>query len=181
MELVQFFNRKGSIVGCGKYEIAGQNRYWHKKAVCYIVNDKLQVLIQQYGKGSSYPNCWGACFALVLQGEDCESAIQREINNSLGIDINKFRLQYLLSDKNKGYVKGKREYQFVEEYLLKLNIDIKSVNLNRDKVQKIQWVDLEEYTNKIKRKNKKYLFYSKNEWKKLKSYLIYKKFTNKFK
>ena len=179
-EVIEFFNSKGKSIGKGSRTLAHQKGIWHKVVVGFIVNNQMQVLLQQRSPNKDYPLLWDAsATGHIDYGESPISSICREFNEELGITVNKNKLQHILTDKQKYKSKGKKDYQIVEFYLLNCNLSVNDITIQNTEVNDIKWIDLKEYINQLKSKNKNYLIHSKNEWKILEAYSIYKNFINK--
>lgn len=176
-EVIEFLNSKGKIIGKGSRMLAHQKGIWHRVVVGFIVNDNMQVLLQQRSKDKDYPLLWDAsATGHVDINEKPIDAICREFKEELGVNISKNKLQHILTDKNKYKSKTRKDYQFLDFYLIKSKIAINDITIQASEIEQVKWIDLKEYINKLKNKNKNYLIHSKNEWKILEAYLIYQNF-----
>ena len=84
VEIFDVYNRKGEICGQASREEIHQKGLWHKVVIGYIINDKLQVLLQRRSKTRQYPNVWDASAGgHVICGENVEEAIAREFKEEI--------------------------------------------------------------------------------------------------
>lgn len=176
-EILDVFNRKGEVVDKASREVVHQNGLWHKAVVTFIINDKLQVLLQRRSKTRVYPNLWDASSSgHVSEGENGAVAVVREAKEELGLTLNKNKLQHILTDKNKYKDKLVKDFQIIEYYIIKQNLNIKDVVIQKEEVSNVKWLSLEKYIEKLKNKDKTFLVHSKNEFKILNTYLQFQKF-----
>ena len=66
----------------------------------------------------------------------------RECKEELGLDIPKKEIELIFSFK--------REYDFVDVWLVRKNIDIKKLKLQEEEVEEVKWVSKEEIEKMIK-------------------------------
>lgn len=178
-EIVEVLNSKGKVIDKNYISIIHQKGLWHKLAVTYIINDKLQILLQRHCKDA---NIWQASSSQhVLLGEPINCSIARDIENNLGIQINKNKLQRIFTDKNKYKDKNIKDYQFIDFYIIKQNLDIKQINYEDKENIQLKWLSLEKYIEKLKNKDKNYLNYSKKQYKILNTYLLFQKYKKRLK
>lgn len=108
----------------------------------WIVNSDKKLLVQQRSlKDDNKPGTWGITGGAVEQGETSIKASVRELNEELGLKI----------DENELYLIGteRRKNKFFEYYFLEKDIDLNELKLQKDEVEKVAYITLEEYENNI--------------------------------
>lgn len=173
MEVVDFLNGKGKIVGSGTFEQAVQSKAWYLMGVLYIVNDKLQVLLGLKNRKNGGDGLWSPVHCVVSSNLSAECMLCNMVNSKLGVQISPNRLQFLMREKNKVKIEKTLHKQFVDIYLVKKNVDINELKADFDK---IRFVQLKTYISYLKNKNENYKIFSKNEYKILQTYLNFKQF-----
>lgn len=142
-ELVDVYNKRHEKLGYIKYReelIEGEFRL---SCFVWIINDKDEILIQQrLANDKICPNMWETTSGGALAGDTSLSGTLRELKEELGIVANKDDIRFIGS-----YA---RVNDFVEVYLLKSNIDIKDLKIQKDEVQSAKWVKIEEFQKLIK-------------------------------
>ncbi len=142
MELVDKFNKRRETLNktTGRYEkINGEYcQYVHT----WIMNDKNEFLIQKRSANKKiYPNKWSQTGGAVDSGETSLQGAIREVKEELGIDINQEKMEFMLSFK--------RKHGFVDVWLVKQNVDLKDVVLQKEEVAEVKWVTKEELEKMI--------------------------------
>lgn len=143
MELVDKFNKRREPLNktTERYErIKGEYcQYVH----VWIMNDKKEFLIQKRSENKKiYPNKWSITGGAVDAGETSLEGALREVKEEIGIDIDKEKMEFMLSFK--------RTHGFVDIWLVKQNVDLKDVVLQKEEVADVKWVTKEELEKMIK-------------------------------
>ena len=123
----EYVGRVESRENCHKYGL------WHKAVALYIVNSKNQVLLQKRSANKKlWPNLWDiTAGGHVLAGEIGVQAIIREIEEELGIKIEKNDILFIgaaTSINEKGDIINKH---FNEYYIVNKDIDISKLKLQK--------------------------------------------------
>ena len=138
MEVLDIYDDNGDVTG--KTIVRGDKSVKLKKhehiavAVIFIENDKEEFLIQETSleKGGEFSSTGGH----VLHGETPLDAIKREVLEELGINIyGEWIMQY-------GYLNYDMPLRYM--FYLKKNIDINDVNLQKEEVESVKWMKIEE-------------------------------------
>lgn len=107
------------------------------------MNDKKEFLIQKRSENKKiYPNKWSITGGAVDAGETSLEGALREVKEEIGIDIDKEKMEFMLSFK--------RTHGFVDIWLVKQNVDLKDVVLQKEEVADVKWVTKEELEKMIK-------------------------------
>jgi len=124
-------------------------------AAMIISKDKKLLLGMKYaGRGGVYIDSWHIPGGGVEEGENLESALIREIQEEIGLDISGFKIE-LFDDK--GYGESERIYQGqkvlakMHFYVYKFIVNDKKaseINLHLDDdIERTQWVDFSDLKN----------------------------------
>lgn len=143
MELVDKFNKRREPLNkkTERYEkIDGEYcQYVH----AWIMNDKKEFLVQKRSKNKKiYSNKWSVTGGAVDAGETPLEGIIREVKEELGIDVDKEKIEFMFSFK--------RKYGFIDVWLVKQNVDLKDITLQKQEVSDVKWVTKEELEKMIK-------------------------------
>ena len=133
-------------------EICHEKGLWHKAVAMFMINSKGQVLLQKRSANKKlWPNMWDmTAGGHVLAGEFGFEAIIREIQEELGIEINKNDILFIgsaVSTNIKGDIINRH---FNEYYIINKDVDEKTLNLQTEEVADIKWFDKDEVLERIK-------------------------------
>ena len=150
-ETGEYANRIESRENCHKYG------FWHKAVAMFMINSKGQVLLQKRSANKKlWPNMWDmTAGGHVLAGEFGFEAIIREIQEELGIEINKNDILFIgsaVSTNIKGDIINRH---FNEYYIINKDVDEKTLNLQIEEVADIKWFDKDEVLERIKNINER--------------------------
>jgi isopentenyldiphosphate isomerase len=120
----------------------------------WIINESGQLLVQKRSsKKDSDPNKWDISSAgHIPAGETSVNAAAREIEEELGIEIEKSDLKFLFTSVSKS-IKNNGIFinnSFHDVYLLKMDLDITKLELQEDEVSAVKWIDPSELTTRAK-------------------------------
>ncbi len=122
---------KGEIVPKGRYYIT---------VVIFIQNSKGKFLIQK--RVVKKDGKWATTGGHPVSGESSKQGIITEIKEELGIAVNNENIQLFKTIKT--------EDDFVDLYYLKEDIDINSVKLQEEEVDKAKWASIDEINEMIR-------------------------------
>lgn len=143
MEIWNILDENGNKTG--KTMIRGKDKLpegcYHESVAVWIINQENKMLIQKRSAVKKrYPNMWAMTTGAIVADEIGEDAVVREVKEELGIDINKEELKFI------GKFKGKTAY--IDNFILKKNIDIKDIILQKEEVSDVEWDSYEEIDKK---------------------------------
>lgn len=136
MELLDLYDKDLRITG--KTIERGQHvpyGYLIPIVAVFVYNDRNQFLIQKVApsKGNYYSSTAGH----VQSGEiDFSKAMLRELKEEIGLSATKSELKLV---KIRRY-----EYKFTFLYLLKSNVEVSMLKLQKEEVESVSWMSLEE-------------------------------------
>lgn len=151
-EIIDEYNLIGEKIGVVDKEIAHKKGLWHKAIHVWILNDKNEILLQyRCAEKKLYPNTWDCSFAgHIGAGEASVHAVVREGKEELGIDVDLGKLEYVLTNREKTKYEQIQSNEFVDIYILRQNINLNSITLQKEEVSDAKYVSLEEFFNLIK-------------------------------
>ena len=120
-----------------------EGKYIQIVIICFE-NDKHEFLIQKRAEKKN--GKWALTGGHIVSGEDSVTAILRETEEELGIKLEESEIELIFS---------KRTYDcFVDMYYVKKDIELSTLKLEEEEVEKVEWASLE----KIKTLKEKNLF-----------------------
>lgn len=143
MEIVDVYNKRKELIGKKKERYEKVDGQYTQYVHLWIMNDENKFLIQKRAKNKKInPNKWSQTGGAVDSGETVIEAAIREVKEELGISIGKEDIEFMLSYK--------RRYTFMDVFLVRKNIELKEVVLQKEEVQEVKWVTEEEIDDMIK-------------------------------
>ncbi|SCP97647.1 NUDIX hydrolase [Anaerobium acetethylicum] len=120
-----------------------EEQQYHIVVGAWIINSKGQILLTlRHHSKQNYPNLWENTGGSVLAGESSIQGIIRELSEEVGIAAAESELSLL------GTIRG--SHNFVDEYLLKKDIEISELRLQEEEVMDARWVELDELIRMMK-------------------------------
>jgi len=141
-EIIDELNENGEVIGAIDKDIAHKEGRLHKSIHLWIINDDGEVLLQyRCGDKRLYPNTWDVSVGgHVSTKENSVDALVRETKEELGIDIEENELIYT------GMQKGNTA--FINSFIVKKDIDLSEITLQKEEVSKAEWDSYEEVEEK---------------------------------
>ena len=127
-------NKTGKTIQKGEMIPEG---YYHMGADIWIIDSKNNILIQKRSpQKKQSPNVWAMTGGYVIKGETTLETIERETFEELGIKINMKNIKLV-----NHYKTGKA---WLDTYLIKQEIDIKDIVMQKEEVSDVKWATYEE-------------------------------------
>lgn len=148
MELWDIYNKKGLKTGIIKTsnEILLDGEY-HLAVEVWILNSRLEILIQKRADTCSIlPGIWAMTTGKVISGESSNEACIREIKEEISVDILAKDLNFI--DR----IFRDMDNMIWDIYLIKRDLDLKSLNLQQNEVSELKFVSVSEFKNMINQK-----------------------------
>lgn len=133
-------------------KIAHKNGKWHGSIHVLIINkDKSKTLLQKRSKEKKlYPDTWDISVGgHISAGEDDITSAIRELNEELGLLVNKDKLIKVDRIKEQLNNNGVISNEYVSIFLLYDDININNIKLQASEVSNIKWCSKEELNNFI--------------------------------
>lgn len=146
-EMIDEYNKIGQKIGVVDKEIAHRDGLWHKAIHVWIINDKNEILLQyRCAEKKLYPNMWDTSFAgHIGAGESLIEAVIREGKEELGIDVDLEKLEFLMTMVEKVRFEKIVSNEFIDIYILRQNVDIEKVALQKEEVADAKYVSIDEF------------------------------------
>ncbi len=146
-EMIDEYNTRGEKIGIVDKAVAHEKGLWHKSVHVWIINDKNEVLLQyRSAEKDLYPNTWDCSFAGHIDaGESSIEAVLREGKEELDIDVNLENLQYVFTNREMFQYGQVNSNEFVDIYILRQNINLQNVELQKEEVSNAKYVSKEQF------------------------------------
>lgn len=172
-EIFDVLNEKGEYTNkTATRSVCHKKGLWHKAVVVFVINTKNEVLLQQRSATKKlWPNLWDiTAGGHVLSGEFGFEAVIRETKEEIDLDITKHDLIFIGATISTNLKDDIINNHFNEYYIVKKDVDIRRLTLDKEEVQDIKWVNAEDLIVKI---NNNYDTLTTKEgcWEYLKKYL----------
>ena len=128
---------------------------WYREVMGFVINTNGEVLIQRRSinkKGK--PLEWEVCTGHVSAGELPEDAMIREFKEEIDLNITKKELIPLKITKTKDVLKKGYHYVFSYVYLVKTNKKIEEFHMQKEEVDQIKYIKIEELKKMIQNRQK---------------------------
>ena len=141
MGIWDVLDERGNITGktIDRGEILKEGEY-HLVVHIWIINDKGEILIQKRPNNLKFaPGKWAITGGSAIQGEDSITAACRETKEELGIDIQPIYKP----------IRHKRNSDFTDIWVVKQEINLEDIKLQKEEVCDVKWVTVEELRDMI--------------------------------
>ena len=153
--LDEFGNKTGVVKK--KSDIKKDGDY-HRVIAVLVVNGDNILIHQRSISKKVYPNLWSLFVRGHVQaGESSIDACKREIKEEIGIDVNEDELEFLYTLKEKAKKKDYIENMFYDTYILRKDIDIKDITIQKEELNDIKFINIDEVKKQIESGNKEYV------------------------
>lgn len=152
MEYFDILNKNGEFTGkIATREECHKKGLWHRAVYGFVFNKNGDVLLQKRSKDKKlWPNLWDiTAGGHVLAGEFGEQALIREVKEELGIEVKENEIKYLVGSISTNIKGDIINNHFNECYLIKKDIDISKINLQKDEVSDIKWFSKDDILQRI--------------------------------
>lgn len=110
----------------------------------WILNNKGELLLQKRNENlKRNPGKWAFTGGAIDTNETSLKGAIREIKEELGIDIKENEMEYLLSFR--------REKGFVDVWLIRKDISLEEIVLQKEEVSAVKWISLSELTELLEK------------------------------
>lgn len=128
--------KRGASLEKGEYIIS---------VTCWVINKDGKILLTQRKHGKHNGGKWEPTTGLVVSGESSLQGIVRELNEEIGISINKSEIRLI-----KEIVEERTDISFFRDiYLVKKDIDLNAIKYNDGEVVNVKYVTIDEFNSMI--------------------------------
>lgn len=142
-EVFDIYTRNGEYIGTELKSICYSKnpRGYHKPVWIWIINSNNEILVQKRAANKkNHPNKWDMPSAgHVVAGETSIQGAIRETFEELGIQTKESDYKFVFE-----YIQDK-SFEIAQVYLLKINLDISKLNLQKEEVSEVKWISYEEF------------------------------------
>ena len=156
MEFLDIVDENDKLTGrVEERKIVDKENLWHRVVSCWIMNEKGEILLQKRSATKDRnPNRWGKTGGHVDSGETTDEAIRREVKEEVGIEIPKN--QIILTDIYKS--RDLNDKYFGYNYIFIVDYKIEDYILQKEEVDEVKYITIEEMENIKKNNDKNYTF-----------------------
>ena len=115
---------------------------------CWIINSKGEILLTKRSQGRLHEGWWEPTGGCVTAGEDSITGIIRELEEEIGVKVDKKELNFITTKKETKAVRS----CFRDIYYIRKDIKIDELKFDPIEVCEAKWVSIEEF-NKISNSN----------------------------
>ena len=146
MELMDKFDKRRNSLGKTAERYDNIDGEYKQSMHVWIRNDKGEFLIQKRSMTKKvFPGMWSITGGGVDAGEKTEDTVIRECKEELNIDANINDVELIMTIK--------RNYDFVDIYLLNQTFSIDDVTMQKEEVSDVKWVSIDELKDMINKGN----------------------------
>ena len=140
MEYVDILDINGNKIGVKSRQEASKNKNIYRIVYLWIItNEKILIQQRSFNKRSN-PGLWDCAVAgHVLSGENSIDAILREAKEELNLDLSEKDLKLIYSN-----IGCDDKYQFHDVFILKKEIDVKKITIQKEEVECFKLVTAKE-------------------------------------
>lgn len=118
-----------------------RNKQLHKEICVFILNDQKEVLLQKKSPNKkAYPNRWALLTGRVELNETFKNAAIREINEEVGLKINKENLN-LFSKRT--FTNDNIHYEITYFYYIKSNLKESDFIIQKEELSQVKWINID--------------------------------------
>ena len=138
---------------------AHRDGLWHRSSHIWIYNSNEEILLQLRAKEKPlYPDMWDISAAgHISAGEDPVTSGLREAEEEIGLKLKKADLDFFMIRKHKAIFRNIKNNEFYYVYFFKFDGDINQLKLQKEEVQKIQFLPIDKIEEELKTNPARYV------------------------
>lgn len=146
-ELVDLIDEKGNVLGVVERGKAHKAGLLHRVVHVWVLNSKNEVLLQKRSPNKNeFPNVWDvAVGGHVRSGQKSLQTAQRETEEELGLDLKEDDFEFAFSFVDSMTYKDLTINDFVDVYIVRKDVDLKRLQLQKEEVGTVKWMPLTEF------------------------------------
>ena len=175
MELLDVVDENNNLTGIKEdKDIIHQKGLWHRESAIWIMNENGEMLFQKRAASKKQnPNKWALTAGHVDAGEEPIDTMVREIQEELGVNIEKEKFSKILVEKEKNFSPESNTInaRFTEHYFTIVPYKISDYKIQLSELSEVKYFSLEEIEKIIENKDENYVFSTKEYMQKVLPYL----------
>ena len=155
-EYLDVLDDEGTPTGEKKLRsLVHQDSDWHRLVFVWVMNPQGELLIQKRSMEKDInPGKWDvACGGHVAAGDTSINTAIRELKEELGIDTSENSLEFLFTVKGETKHKGTIEREFSNVYLLRSDVLISKLKLQKEEVGEVKYLPWREVESMIMKRD----------------------------
>ena len=159
-ELIDICDENNNLLGIQKMKSeAHRDGLWHRASHIWIYNSSREILLQLRAKEKPlYPDMWDISAAgHISAGEDPITSGLREVEEEIGLKLKKGDLDFFMIRKHKAIFRDIQNNEFYYVYFFKFDGDINQLKLQKEEVQKIQFLPIDKIEEELKTNTDRYV------------------------
>ena len=159
-ELIDICDENNNLINIQKMKSeAHKDGLWHRASHIWIYNSNGEILLQLRAKEKPlYPDMWDISAAgHISAGEGPVASGLREVEEEIGLKLKKEDLDFWMIRKVKAIFKEIKNNEFYYVYFFKFDGDINKLKLQKEEVQKIQFLPIDKIEEELKINLDKYV------------------------
>lgn len=161
MEILDIVDERNELTGkTASREEIHNNGLWHRKATCWIMNEKGEILLQKIAKQKkNNAGKWTRIGGHIKAGETPLDGVIREVREEIGIKLKKenIRLLYIRAFEKPYKETGLHRY-WSYNYFALVNYKIEEYVLQKEEVSEVKYMKIEEMEKLVETNNQDYAF-----------------------
>lgn len=156
MEFLDVLHPDGSPAGKRLSRVEVHRKGLHHRTVhVWVQNTKGELLLQKRSSSKEvFPGLWDiSCAGHLSAGDSSLDGAVRELEEELGISVNKDKLQFLFTIPRHytSPVSNIIENEITDVYLLKRRIEPGNLEINRNEIDKVQFISINELKRRVEK------------------------------
>lgn len=168
MELIDVVDENNKLTGIVLDRKAIHEKgLWHRQVSCWIMNKEGKLLFQKRAvTKNKNPNKWALTAGHVSSGESTLIGVKREVKEEIGVNISeeKFELLFIDINNRKNYKENVPHCYFGYNYFTVVNYMISDYTIQKEELQDLQYLSIEEIERLKKEENPNYTFINWGEY-----------------
>ena len=141
---------------------------WHRSVYIILINKESQIILQKRSAAKeSYPDMWTISASGHLSaGESSEETAVKELEEELGIDVNKEQLEYLFTIQVQEVpTEGFEDNEFSDVYLVEMDVELSNIVVQEEEVSEVKFVHYKEFENMVRTSDPSLIHYDEGHYK----------------
>jgi isopentenyl-diphosphate Delta-isomerase len=159
-ELIDICDENNNLLNIQKMKSeAHKDGLWHRSSHIWIYNSNGEIILQLRAKEKPlHPDTWDVSAAgHIGAGEDIVTSALREVEEEIGLKLKKEDLDFWIIRKHESLFRDIKNNEFYYVYFFKFDGDINQLKLQKEEVQKIEFLSIDKIEKELKINPEKYV------------------------